>query len=325
MPEGGRETGPSVPLDAKVAALAASQDAVVALGQLTALGLSDSGVRKRAAAGRLHRLHRGVYSLVPPQLLSVRGTLRAAVLACGPGCAVSHRAAAFLHGLIAAVPRSVDVVAPTHRVAPGIRVHRSLTLTPADITTVRGIPCTTIARTMLDLGDDLNQAEHEQVLNQADVMGRLSLPALDDQLARNPTRAAAAGLRAALIVYRPRQAPAESRLELDFLTLIRAHGLPEPERQIVLELQDGGPPIRPDFMWRAAKVVVELDGRPYHVARRAFESDRRRDQRLVRAGWRCVRITWRQLHDEPETVLALLLDLLATPPPPPPPPSPGQR
>ena len=100
-------------------------------------------------------------------------------------------------------------------------------------------------------------------------------------------------------------------IEADFLALIRARGLPEPERQVVIDLEDGERPIRVDFMWRAAKVVIETDGHQYHGTRHAFERDRRRDQRLARAGWRCVRITWRQLTEDPESVAVLLADLLA--------------
>ena len=279
--------------------------------QLLALGLSAQAVYKRAQTGRLHRIHRGVYSLVPKELLARNGLFMAAVLACGPGAALSHRSAAVLHGLINPILSDIDVLAATNRSHSGIRIHRSATLTAGDTTTVHGIPCTTIARALLDLGDDLTQTEHERALNQADAIGRLRLHALEDQMERNARRSAAANLRRALAIYRPHQAPTESRIEADFLALVRAHGLPEPERQVLIDLQDGERPIRVDFMWRAAKVVIETDGHRYHGTRRAFESDRRRDQRLARAGWRFARVTWRQLEEEPDSIADLLRALLA--------------
>ncbi|HEY5431663.1 MAG TPA: type IV toxin-antitoxin system AbiEi family antitoxin domain-containing protein [Solirubrobacteraceae bacterium] len=294
-----------------MSALAARQHVVFGLDQVVALGLTAGAVHKRTRAGRLHRIHRGVYSLVPRELLTREGRFMAAVLACGSQAALSHRSAAILHGLISPPAPEIQVTAPTRRSAPGIRIHRSRTLTPADVTLVQGIPCTTVARALLDLGDDLNQTQHERTLNRAEAMGRLRIRALDDQLERNCNRTAAANLRRALAVFRPRQAPTESSLEADFLALLRAHGLPEPERQVVLDLEDGDPPIRVDFMWPAAKVIIETDGREYHATRRAFERDRRRDQRLTRARWRFARVTWRQIHDDPGSVVALVIDLLA--------------
>jgi very-short-patch-repair endonuclease/predicted transcriptional regulator of viral defense system len=311
MEEPWRESDAERRFDAKLAALAAAQHVVFSLAQCEAIGLTARSVQRRTASRRLHRIHRGVYSLVPADLLSREGRFMAAVLACGPGAVLSHQSSALLHGLVRTAPAAIDVTAPTHRGARGVRVHRSLTITDRDTTLVNAIPCTTIARALLDLGDDLNLTEHERALNQTQAMGRLRLRALDDQLQRNPTRSAASNLRRALTIYRPGQGPVQSRLEADFLSLIRAHHLPEPERQIVLDLEDGGPPIRVDFMWPGVKAIVETDGRKYHATDRAFESDRRRDQRLARAGWRCVRVTWRQVHDEPAWVVGLVADLLA--------------
>jgi very-short-patch-repair endonuclease len=311
MPEPWSESEPGVRLDAKVAALSASQHGVFSLAQCAALGLGARAVQKRAATGRLHRIHRGVYALVPRKLLTQDALFIAAVLACGPGAVLSHRSAAHLHGLIPKRPSAIDVTAPARRRIPGVRVHRSLTLTPPDTTRVRHIPCASVARTLLDLGDDLNLAQHEHALNRADAVGRLNLRALDDQLERNATRRAAGNLRRVLQFHRRGQGATESRLEADFVQLLRDHRLPEPERQVVLDLQDGERPIRVDFMWRAAKVVIETDGHEHHGTHRAFEDDRRRDQRLARARWGHARLTWDHVHDDPAWVVALVTDLLA--------------
>jgi very-short-patch-repair endonuclease/predicted transcriptional regulator of viral defense system len=310
MPEAWRDSEPGVRLDAKLAALARSQEAVCSLAQCASLGLGARAVQKRAGSGRLHRIHRGVYSLVPHELLTQDGLLMAAVLAAGPGAVLSHESAAARHGLIRPTSE-IHVTAPARHTLRGVTVHRSTTLTARDTTRARGIPCTTVPRTLLDLGDDLNAAQHDRALNRAEAQGRLNLPALDDQLARNGARSAAHRLRARLAAYRPGQAPTESPLEDDFLALIRAHHLPEPDRQVVLDLEDRGPPIRVDFMWREAKVVIETDGIEHHGTRRAFRDDRRRDQRLARARWRHARVTWEQVHDDPASVVALVVDLLA--------------
>ena len=75
-------------------------------------------------------------------------------------------------------------------------------------------------------------------------------------------------------------------------------------------LDDGEPAIRADFVWRDQRVVIETDGRRFHSTLRAFESDRRRDQRLMLVGWRVIRVTWRQIIDEPQRIEALIAVLL---------------
>src|SRR5438477_8530835 len=102
MPEPGRETSSQrtfLSQDARIAALAARQHGVFTLDQLRSCGVPSSTVRNRAATGRLHRLYRGVYSLVPGELLTAKGNWMAAVLACGEGAVLSHRSAAALHEL----------------------------------------------------------------------------------------------------------------------------------------------------------------------------------------------------------------------------------
>jgi predicted transcriptional regulator of viral defense system len=312
MSEAGHITGLTVPQDAQLAAIVASQHGVADLPQIVELGLSASGVRKRAKAGRLHRVHRGVYSLVPPALLSWRGRFLAAVLACGPQALLSHRSAAALHDLHATDRDQIDVTVPgrTKRIHDGIDVHRSTTLTSTDTTVVDGIRCTTVARTLLDLAGVARPGQAERALNQAEALRRLDYGALVDQLERNASTTAAANLRAALELYQPGAAPTESRLEQDFVALVRAAGVPEPERQVWFTFDDGGAPFRADFVSRAQRVVLETDGRRYHGTRHAFENDRRRDQRLVRARWQVVRVTSRQMRHHPASVVDLVADLL---------------
>jgi predicted transcriptional regulator of viral defense system len=134
--------------------LAERQHGVVSLSQLNALGLGKAAVAKRAANGRLHRVHRGVYA-VGHARLTLPGRWMAAVLACGQKAVLSHRSAAGLWGLRPDNRANTDVSLPSRsaRPRPGIDVHRSVTLTPADRTVKDGIPCTTLARTLLDVVD----------------------------------------------------------------------------------------------------------------------------------------------------------------------------
>ena len=90
----GHKTQAEPSFDAQVAQIAPERDAVFSLAELCSLGISDSSVRARVVAGRLHRVHQGVYALVPLQMLTVRARYRAAVLACTGSrhqAALSHR------------------------------------------------------------------------------------------------------------------------------------------------------------------------------------------------------------------------------------------
>jgi hypothetical protein len=318
MADPGRETLPTVtfldqaPFDVAVAALAGVQHAVFDLRQLRGLGLTAGAIRKRAAAGRLHRVYRSVYSLVPVGLLSREGHWMAAVLACGPGAVLSHRSAAALLGLRPTKRARIDVTVPwrSAREHPRIEVHRSTTLTAADTTRQSNIPCTTVARTQLDLADVIGRRPLERAFDQAENLQVFDLRAIEDQLARNPFRPGARVIRSVLAEHYAGSTPTWSEFEERFLAFARAAGLPRPEVNYWIVLDDGSPAIRADFAWPAERVIVETDGHGTHRTRQAFERDRRNDLRLAAARWRPVRVTWRRLDEEPALVEASVCALL---------------
>jgi predicted transcriptional regulator of viral defense system len=300
-------------LNRDLAALAATQHGVFSLDQLRDLGLSSSAVQDRADAGRLHRIHHAVYSLVPRELLSRDGHYMAAVLACGPDAVLSYRSAAALHELRRTERAAVDVTIPQRspRKHPRIDIHRSTTLIPADITRVRNIPCTTVARTLLDLGQVVNRREIERACDQAEILGVFDLEALLEQLERNRSRLAARRLRAVLDEHYIGSTPTWSQLEEAVLAMCRAGGLPLPEVNVWITPDDGEPAsIRADFVWREQRLIVETDGHATHRTRQAFEYDRRRDQRLIAAGWTVIRVTWRQVTRHPHQVAKTIAKLL---------------
>jgi hypothetical protein len=316
--EDGCETGnsgafrihPSV--SAAVAGVAGQQHAVIGLWQLLELGWSATGAQKRAAVGQLHRLYRGVYALVPAQLLTREGLWLAAVYAAGPGAVLSHRSAAALHGLRPRGGVRIEVTVPTRvrRRQPGIEIHRSTTLTDADVTRVNNIPCTTVARTQFDLAEVIGRPGLERAFDQAEILEVFDLRAIEDQLVRNATRRAAGLVRAVLDEHYVGRTPTWNELEAALLALCRSIGVPDPEVNQWLVLPDGGPPIRPDFMFREQRLVLETDGRQTHRTQQKFEKDRRNDQRLTIAGWRPIRTTWRQVFRRPAELRATLLSLL---------------
>jgi hypothetical protein len=206
----------------------------------------------------------------------------------------------------------IDVTVPRRatRNHPGLDVHRSTTLTPSDITRVNNIPCTSVARTQLDLAGVIDRRGVEKAFDQAEILEVCDLRALEQQLERNPHLPGAARMGAVMAENHAGQTVTRRELEERFLGLCRSAGIPQPEVNVWLALPDGEPPIQVDFLWRRQRLALETDGFRFHRSQRSFERDRRRDQRLTVAAWRPVRTTWRQVIDGPGALAALVLTLL---------------
>jgi len=294
-------------LDGAIFELARGQHGVFDRDQLTALGLAGAEIDYRLKIGRLHPHYRGVYGLGPAE--SKLAQWMAAVLAAGPGTVLSHRSAAELWGLLDGFTRPVHLIVPSaRRERPGLRFHRSV-LPDDERTVVEGIPVTTVPRALLDCAADMPARRLERMLNEADVLrlhDRLSVPVL---LTRYPRRAGSRALRAALEKRSTGTTVTRTELEERFVELVDEIGVPRPEINASLEID--GEPIEIDALWCAERVAVELDSRQFHDTPLAFERDRRRDRKLTAAGWRPVRITWRQLTEEPDAVARDLRSLLS--------------
>jgi very-short-patch-repair endonuclease len=285
-----------------VAEVAGRQHGVISLAQLRAAGLGEKGIRHRVAHGRLLRMHRGVYRLGP--LSDSLTSPLAAVLACGPTAVLSHDAAAVLHG-IARERRRIDVTVTTGRPRPnGVVVHRAR-VAEADRTVSDGIPVTTVARTLIDLATTWPRRNVERATEQAVVLRLAS----EEELvhAAEARRAGARRLRSVLSAL---TSPSLSRSEAErrLKELVRKANLPPP----VTNTRIGRYEV--DALWPRQRLVVEVDGFAFHSTRQAFERDRARDAALQIAGHRVVRLTWRQLADEPHAVVATLAAALSPQP-----------
>ena len=224
----------------------------------------------------------------------------AAVLAVGWGAMLSHRAAGSLWGLCQS--SWIEVTAPTRRVRPGIRAHRARV--PSDETRVeRGIPVTDVGRTLLDLASVLRPHQLERAMNEAEIRRLDSALSLTDLMARYSRRCGVAAIKTALAKLEE-GAPNQNDFEALFVAFARDRGLPEPDANVLVEGRQC------DCVWRRQGVIVELDSRAFHGTDQAFEHDRVRDRALAAAGWRTVRVTWRQLRIEPEALAADLRRIL---------------
>ena len=176
---------------------------------------------------------------------------------------------------------------------------------PADEVTVhQGIPITTVPRTLFDLAAVLPQRQVERAINEAELLHLWDELSLDHLLHRYPRHRGSKAIRAALQQRRQGSTATKSDLEEMFLALIDAAGIPRPEINALVE------GFEVDALWRDARLVVELDGRDTHGTAAAFERDRARDRALQVAGWRAVRITYRQMRDAPRAVIDDLRRLL---------------
>lgn len=182
---------------------------------------------------------------------------------------------------------------------------------PNELTTTRGIPVTTPARTLLDLATVVGPQALERAINEAEVLRLTSPHSLDDLVNRHRGRPGIPAMSRILNAGSVGATITRNEMEDRFFALLDEAGLPRPE--VNAQLQIAGTWIEPDFMWPSSRLIVELDGYETHGTRAAFERDRARDRALQVAGCRVCRVTWRQLHERPAAVVSELSDLLRDP------------
>jgi very-short-patch-repair endonuclease/predicted transcriptional regulator of viral defense system len=288
-------------VDQRIARLAGRQHGVIATRQLAALGVPQRSVSHRAASGRLHRIHRGVYAVGHP-ILTANGRRMAAVLAAGPGAVLSHASAAALWEIRPTAAARIDISvrsAGGRAKRPGLRIHRTPTLRADEITEHEHIPVTTPSRTLLDLAATLPRRALERALDEAEIRELYDLTSLD-AVARAHAGERGAKALTEVLDHEAGTTLTDSELEELMLALCDDHHLERPRPRTWVA------GLRVDFLFAPARLVVETDGYRYHHTRRAFERDRERDAILARAGYRTLRFTHRQLTREPAMVAATL-------------------
>ena len=292
-------------IDKRMDALAGGQHGAVARDQLRELGLTESAIRHRLRTGALLQVAEGVYRL-NGAIESARLRAMAAVLGGGLGETLSHSSAAALLGLrgysiepiVITVPRSRRWRAP-------VRVEQSLALPPHHVRNVDGIRCTSVARTIFDLCGDVHPRKAERTMDTALATRMVTRPALwrvlDDLAVQG--RVGVVLCRSLLMERGPRYVAPESELESRFVELVVRHGLPEPARQIDLGNADEWIG-RVDFVWREARLVVEVDGAAFHDGLVDQRADAERDARLTAEGWTVLRYRWTDVVDRPHEAAA---------------------
>src|SRR5215210_2335892 len=259
------------PADRAIGALADRQHGVITRAQLSELGLGRRAIDHRLEVGRLRGVHRGVYTVVGHRLLTTHGRWMAAVLACGPGAVLSHRAAAALWGIRGGT--RVEVTAAGSKRRPGMKLHRANL--PADETTThQGIPTTTVPRTLLDLSAVIQRHELRSALRQAEQLALRDRLWLGDLVERYPRKRGTPAIKALIEEAQLGLGVVRSELEERFQSLLISAAVPRPETNARVEGMEV------DCAWREQELIVELDGHASHAGAQAFETDRARDRRL---------------------------------------------
>jgi very-short-patch-repair endonuclease len=287
--------------DEALADLARRQHGIVGRAQLLEFGMSARAIEGRVERRILHRLYSGVYK-VGYRRINRKGRWMAAVLASGPNACLSHRSAARLWALMSPGDEWAEVTCAQHHRArrDGI-VAREAPVLDDERVVVDGIPVTSPFRTVFDLAAVLKLRELERAWHEAEVRGlrdRVSLPML---LARYPGRRGARNLRVLLEAVEP-VGFTRNDFEEVFVAFVDSYGLRRPRMNGTLALR--GSFFEIDALWENERLAVELDSRAVHGTKRNFEGDKQRDRILLAEGWRTMRVTWRQLQDEPEEIAA---------------------
>jgi very-short-patch-repair endonuclease len=287
------------PRERWLAVLAAKQHGVVAHPQLLKLGFSRDDIRGLTDQCHLQRLYRGVYA-VGHKRLTTRGRWMAAVLAGGPNAVLSHRAAIALWDLRPVPSGPIDVTVPGRKRdgQGGVRIHNVRRLHDDDRTTLDGIPVTAVHRTLLDYAEVAYFQQLRHALDTAERRDLLDGRELDRLYERSRGRHGLKPLKAAVAELQGSAPWTQSELERQFLALIRAAGLPEPQTNVFVE------GFLVDCWWPEPKLVVELDGYEFHKSRQKFASDRVQDTKLQLAGCMTIRVTQDRIENEPGRLLA---------------------
>jgi very-short-patch-repair endonuclease len=264
-------------------------------------GLTDGGVRHRVRAGRLHPRHRGIY-VVGTELLLPGARELSAALACGSEAWVSHRSGGVVMNVMEEDDGDVDVTIAgggrAHR--DGIRLHRSICLTDADVGTYDGIPVTSPSRTLLDLATVLTRNDLAWAYNELLIQELITPQQVKEILNRTHGHPGSRLLKA--IVERDDD-PRRSKGKL--AALVRsALKRGRVETPIEEETLYGW---RTDFYWPQYGLVLEADGFQFHKGPEAWRRDRRKQADLESRGLRFLRTDWEEAKDRPESLVARVI------------------
>ncbi|MEA2023547.1 MAG: type IV toxin-antitoxin system AbiEi family antitoxin domain-containing protein [Actinomycetota bacterium] len=295
--------------DRLLAITARNQRGIFTLDQAIAAGLSDRAVRDRVRRGVLERIHPSVFGFAGSEDGWHRQVL-AAVLSTREPAATSHRTAAYLWGLTSHKPEVIEVAARRHQRVhrQPFTVHESKDLLESDIVAIDGIPVTTAVRTVVDLGASASPRFVERCLDaglRKKFFTAWQVRCFIARVAR-PGRTGVGTIRPLVEERLVWNTITESDLEDLFRAVVGPSPFPMPDPQYRLFEPTGDFIGRFDFAYPTRLSLIETDSEGWHMDPVSFQRDREKQNRAHALGWTVYRFTWRQLIDDPQSVLDII-------------------
>lgn len=295
--------------DKLCAEIAERQFGLIARSQALRAGMSPSAIARRLQVGRWYLDLPRVYRLAGAPK-TWEQALRAATLWGGDRCAVSHDAAAALHGLTTFRAREVHIQSAKQLRHAGVVTHLTQFVDSQYVTLVKGIPTTSVTRTLVDLSGTVPRKTLEKVLDEAIRLRMTDLPRVRGVLSRAGTKRHGGKILRALLKARDGSAErSDSELEDKLIRLIRSQGLPPPTVHYNV-VDDDRWLGEVDLAYPRERIAIEVHGYRIHSVKRTWENDQRRENELVQSGWRVLKATSSQLENDPDSFIAGLRLLL---------------
>jgi very-short-patch-repair endonuclease len=275
--------------DRKIDAIARRQHGAFSRRQAFDAGFTARMISVRLACRRWLALDRGVYALASHPFSWMRQAMAATLSV--PGALLSGRSAAALHGLDGFRPGHLEIVVSRSRNGRSVLA----TVVRSDFaqgTRVNGIPCLTVAHTILSLANEAPDVL-EGAIDHALTRRMVSIGELQDRFASwAPRRRPGVDqLRSILTARGDGTVPPTSALERILRTFLSSSGLPEFQFEYELPWWPEGEG-RVDAYAPSCSLIVEADGRAWHARERDFVKDRRRDNLATAHGHATLRFTW---------------------------------
>jgi hypothetical protein len=292
------ETDVSDAVDIAIGAIADRQRGVITYAQLIAAGLDRHAIARRVRCGLLRPVFRGVY-LVGHGVPARHAIETAALLCCAPDSLLSHATSLAMWGLYESVtgaPIDVTVIGRNCAAHSGINLHRTRTLQRLDISRRFGLSVTSPVRALLESASIVATRDLERAVDEALALKLVTRPGLLAVIERYPGQRGCVVLRELADPGRGSQIT-KQEAEERFRVLLHKAGAPPSESNVWIGHY------KVDRVWRAQRVIAEIDSMQFHRDIDRFEIDHRREQDLKLMGYEVVRFTRRQVMFEPEYVM----------------------
>ena len=285
--------------DARVAAIAGSQFNRISRAQLFEAGLTERAISHRVTTGRLVKVHEGVYAVAPVLEDDDWGRWMGAVLTA-PRSVLSHTSAAAAWGIWSLHRPWEEITRPGSggpRRFGGVVVHRSSTLA-GDTGLMRGVPVTSLNRTLLDLSCRVSNRSLARLVREAGRLKLVTVPALTEKLLSYRGRPGSRRLTQTVARYAglPIQR-ARSGAEIRALEILRDAEYEMPRLNYRVAGEEA------DLSWPRPRLIVEIDGGPFHLDR---GEDARKQAIWESAGWTVRRLPSDDVYERPQRLFELL-------------------